>query len=346
MPRWSRDEDLYTLIVERSKMILSPEGGFGMILPLSIAFSTKTPFGVLREVVGEWTGYWHWSHFDRIPSALFGNEVRTRCSIGLWHSCGGTAEKGTRFFTTSLIRWNQDARPFLFERLCYSGVVGIPIAEGFPKVGSEQQAAALRVLVEHGRRLREDLVDPVSFAELAASVPQFPKTAVFVGGTAYNWFPAWREIPETTNADGEPSLPARTAGFRFRSQQEADAVFALLCSSLGYWWWIVASDGFNLKRWLIERFPLSLRSFNQNRLNALATLGVRLAKALRKNYVFKDNEGRIGNFYLPACAAEVHLIDEFLAGAQLGLSAEMLEDIRGFNQSFSTAELSDETDDD
>jgi hypothetical protein len=25
-------------------------------------------------------GQWWWSHFDRIPSALFGNDVRTRCT--------------------------------------------------------------------------------------------------------------------------------------------------------------------------------------------------------------------------------------------------------------------------
>jgi hypothetical protein len=49
-----------------------------------------------------------------------------------------------------------------------------------------------------------------------------------------NWFPAWRDIPKTTDMDGKPSLPARTAGYRFRTADEADIVFALLCSSLGF----------------------------------------------------------------------------------------------------------------
>jgi hypothetical protein len=27
---------------------------------------------------------------------------------------------------------------------------------------------------------------------------------------------------------------------------------------MGYWWWAVASDAFNLKKWLMERFPVSV----------------------------------------------------------------------------------------
>jgi hypothetical protein len=83
LPVWSRDEDLYTLVVERSLRVLKNDGRFGMILPLSLCFSTKKSFVALRRLVGEEPGAWWWSHFDRIPSALFGSEVRTRCTIAL-----------------------------------------------------------------------------------------------------------------------------------------------------------------------------------------------------------------------------------------------------------------------
>jgi hypothetical protein len=50
LERWSRDEDLYTLVVERSFQICEKSNGrFGMILPLSLAFSTKRPFQELRK---------------------------------------------------------------------------------------------------------------------------------------------------------------------------------------------------------------------------------------------------------------------------------------------------------
>lgn len=73
LPAWSRDEDLYTLVVERALALLHPNTGkFGMILPLSITFSTKRPFVEMRRVVAGQNGGWWMSHFDRIPSALFG----------------------------------------------------------------------------------------------------------------------------------------------------------------------------------------------------------------------------------------------------------------------------------
>jgi hypothetical protein len=162
-----------------------------------------------------------------------------------------------------------------------------------------------------------------------------------VGGTAYNWFPAWRDIPETTNVLGEPSLPARTAGYRFSTEEQADVVFALLCSSLGYWWWAVASDGFNLKKWLLDRFPVSQAMIPAGSRKQLARLGAQLRAELKRNYVYKDNKGRIGNYLLPACGDEVAAIDGFLGASVAILSTEFFEDIRAFNAGFSRAELAE-----
>jgi hypothetical protein len=55
-----------------------------------------------------------------------------------------------------------------------------------------------------------------------------------------------------------PRPDARTAGYKFKDSKSADIAFALLGSSLGYWWWGVTSDGFNLKEWLLDRFPVAL----------------------------------------------------------------------------------------
>lgn len=116
-------------------------------------------------------------------------------------------------------------------------------------------------------------------------------------------------------------------------------MFALLCSSLGYWWWAVASDAFNLKKWLIDRFPVSPLSLTDKDRRTLASLGAELRVALKNNYVFKDNKGRIGNFFLPACEPETIAIDSFLAGTVSGLSQEFFYDLQSFNASFSRASL-------
>jgi len=333
LDRWSRDEDLYTVVVERSLHMLSSIGSFGMILPLSLAFSTKKPYQELRSVVKKERGSWWWSHFDRIPSALFGNEVRTRCTIGLFHR----NEDVDLRCTTALLRWESDGRESLFKRIGYADVSGADIVPGIPKVASQLEADGLRELMRRGAVLGVNLADTVSYAELLDAAPNFPEKCVFVGGTAYNWFPAWRDIPRTTTEKNKPSLPARTIGFRFRSDDEANVVFALLCSSLGYWWWAVASDGFNLKKWLLERFPLSLESVSKNGRTELARLGAELRKELKKHYVFKDNKGRIGNYFLPACEEQIRAIDAVLS-TSIGLDPEFFDDVREFNFSFSRAE--------
>jgi hypothetical protein len=340
LEKWSRDEDLYTLVVERSLCLLRARSGqFGMILPLSLAFSTKRPFVALRKVMMGEEGLCCFSHFDRIPSALFGNEVRTRCTVSLLARNSQVA----RFVpaTTSLLRWSAEFRDHLFQTICYASL-DLDIAVGIPKVATQVQADALGQMLKAKAPLVADLSRSIPFDDLAQAAPNFPQPCVYVGGTAYNWFPAWRDIPETTTMDGEPSLPARTAGFMFANEESANIVFALLCSAMGYWWWAVASDGFNLKKWLLERFPVSVAMISSEARKQLAQLGGALRRELGRNYVHKDNKGRIGNFFLPACEQEVVAIDSFLATAVPGLSQEFFEDIRTFNACFSRAEASDD----
>jgi hypothetical protein len=340
LEKWSRDEDLYTFVVERSLSLMSAVNGeFGMILPLSLAFSTKKSFVLLRSKIAAQSGSWAFSHFDRIPSSLFSNEVRTRCTIALCSS--GRTSKNRLFFTTPLLRWNAEYRADLFPSISYSKIE-VDISKFIPKVASQEQADVLAELQKVNRPLSRDLNDVVPFESLLAVAPNFPQPCVYVGGTAYNWFPAWRDIPDTFTEDGLASLPARTAGYRFASEMDANLVFALLCSSLGYWWWAVASDGFNLKKWLLERFPISGEMIPLEFRKPLAELGGVLRARLRENYVYKDNKGRIGNFYLPGCEREVQYIDELLVKALPILSKPFFESVRAFNMCFSRVQESEE----
>jgi hypothetical protein len=135
-------------------------------------------------------------------------------------------------------------------------------------------------------------------------------------------------------------LKQRTYTASHRFQQ--DIVFALLCSSMGYWWWAVASDGFNLKKWLLERFPITITTIPSAARKELGRLGASLRRELKRNYVYKDNKGRIGNFYLPACEEQIIAIDTFLGTSIPLLSLEFFEDIRNFGSCFSRAKTGDD----
>ena len=69
----------------------------------------------------------------------------------------------------------------------------------------------------------------------------------------------------------------------------------------------------------------------------LHVLGKRLREQLAQHYVYKDNKGRIGNYFLPACGDTTVAIDAVLASTVPGLSQVFFEDIRSFNLSFSRA---------
>jgi hypothetical protein len=344
LERWSRDEDLYTLVVERSlRLLRSSSGQFGMILPLSVSFSTKRPYIELRKILSKEGTLAAWSHFDRIPSALFGNEVRIRCTIALFSRA--TSSVDHRSATTALNRWNAESRAALFATLRYSEFNG-DIISRIPKLGSDIQAKTLEALMEKKLPLGIDLRESISSSTLAKVAPKFPQPAVYIGGTAYNWFPAWRDIPPTTDIHGKSSLPARTAGYRFSSEDNANVVFALLCSSLGYWWWSVASDGFNLKKWLLDSFPVSPSVFQAKEKTKLAKLGALLREELKNHYVYKDNRGRIGNYFLPGCSTLVTRIDDAIEGSDIGIEAGFFADIREHNAIFARSGLADISDDD
>lgn len=224
----------------------------------------------------------------------------------------------------------------MFATLSYASFSS-NIEVGISKVASEIQARTLSDLLATGRTLALNLTNPISYSRLASSAPDFPDRCVFVGGTAYNWFPTWREIPETITSDGKPSLPTRTIGFQFDDEETANIVFAFLCSSLGYWWWAIASDGFNLKKWLLLRFPLSTEIFSQAARREVSEFGEALRQELCKHYVYKENVGRIGNFYLPTCSRQIRDIDDALSRNVAELSEEFFDDIREFNIRFSTS---------
>jgi SAM-dependent methyltransferase len=193
-PRWSADESLATLAVERCLRLLKPgTGRLGLVLPLAVACSTEPAFATLRRVIATEPGLWLWSHFDRTPNALFGRGVRARCSLVLY---ARSAEvPGHQWAPPGLLRWRARARGHLFATLRYARL-DLDISAGIPKVASQLQADVLQRLLAAGPPLGMDL----GTAAAAGAT-------VYVGGSACNWFPAWRELPETFDRPGvRPAL--------------------------------------------------------------------------------------------------------------------------------------------
>ena len=105
--------DIYAWFMERSASLLSSDGRFGIIVPLSLTFSSK--FQSLRNLLFEQFGSNWFSSFDRGPAVLFSADVLIRNTIHV-----GCKRGQKRAHTTSLHRWFQKARPHLVEGIQYA----------------------------------------------------------------------------------------------------------------------------------------------------------------------------------------------------------------------------------
>src|SRR5476651_1470669 len=101
--------------MERSAALVKPGGRCGLIVPLSLAFSSR--FAPLRRVLfSTFAANW-FASFGRIPAALFNFDIRIRNTIHLGHRPlrrDPERSAGTQCFTTRLHRWFEQDRPRLF----------------------------------------------------------------------------------------------------------------------------------------------------------------------------------------------------------------------------------------
>lgn len=125
--------DLYTLFIERLVELVNTDGFGGFVVPLSLTFS-ENMLDVREMINNRAKRSWKISSFDRIPDALFGGNVRTRCSILL----GLPNENRTsELYMTPMHRWFAKERDQLFNSLHYVNVDDIKkYNSGWPKVGS------------------------------------------------------------------------------------------------------------------------------------------------------------------------------------------------------------------
>src|SRR5205814_1568182 len=119
------------LFVEQLWRLTGSSSGRGsLVLPLSVASSSRAEFAGLRRAIQEQPGRWTFSFFDRAPDGLFGDDVKTRNSIVVFRAGGSSSLK-----TTGLLRWTSRTRRRFLETI-EPVLIQADIAECIPKLGS------------------------------------------------------------------------------------------------------------------------------------------------------------------------------------------------------------------
>lgn len=288
--------DIYAPCVERAISVLRSSGGFSMIVPLSIQFSSKFPS--LRAVLLERFPLSLTSAFSNRPAKLFEAEVHPVIFVGL--------DNGKGVYSSYLNRWQSDFRPYLFSMLRYGKQrVRQDLSTNLLRIGSDRISDFLNELLTRDERLG-------SSVKRQGHVVGFKTTARYYQSVYLEEPPSW-------TLSGERTPQTKVGSLCFSSKEDASIGFGLLAGRLANWWWAIAGDDFDVTNGLLESFPISLESLVRVR-PKLLELSRDLSKLQRSHPLVSKNAGKfVGNYDLSRCRSVTDQIDQLVL-TELGLA--------------------------
>lgn len=335
--------NLYPLFIEMMWRFASPgNAAAALVTPLSIAYHSGRQYTNCRRAMSSAGGRWQFAFFDREPHALFGEEVKTRNAILFRFEDPGTPKRGelADIETGPLRKWTSRTRHALFDGISFTPLGPSGITHGIPKLSGERQAAIFCALQRSTARLASWGLR-VATCRPEAAIGEQDTPRVFIGGTAYNFLNVYR-FGELAEDDGP--FPLSESGvhcLEFRSEQDAEAAFAILSSRLTYWLWHVLADGFHVPGWLWQEIPFSRSSFDPDSFGKLAALGRDLWQRLREHRFTSVNGGKLTIGYRPLhCHEERDAIDTLLLHAA-GLPTGFFGELRSFIQTNTVVDAAD-----
>jgi hypothetical protein len=291
--------DIYAWCLERVVDIASRKARTGMIVPLSLSFSGD--FADLRELLYQQYRRNWFSHFARIPAALFAADVRVRNTIHI----GSLAGTGAAHFTSRLHRWFEVARPNLFPTLSYAGFNQIPWRGRVPKLNTQALIGAFEGLLRPGARTVE-----ASLSRRATAYQlNFKKTA-------YNWLSFTHDEAPCFDERGNRVPQTKYGAIYFEDAEQRDISFCLLNGKLELAFWVAIGDDFDVTKWMFAELPLGIGRIPADARKALQQLVPALRAAVEEAVQYKLNASkRVGNYNLAKCREITDRSDAILASA-------------------------------
>ena len=299
--------DIYAWVLERNLSLLGSNSRSGMIVPLSLGFSSN--FDACRRLLyGGYSDSW-FSSFGRIPSALFSFDVRVRHTIHL----GLKSERPSKTHTTRLHRWFEVARPTLFQTLEYAAFQPALWKHRIPKLSTLALARAFEQLLTQRRTLN------------AVTSPRATKHVLYFKKTAYNWLNFCLKTPPCY--EGSRLVEHTKFGeINFPSEETLRLALLLANGKLMMVFWFTVADDFDVTRWNFGDFPTDLTQATAEQRARLLTIVPKLEETMASVMQFKLNAGRrVGNYNLARCRDVTDQSDTILAQA-IGIS-EVWEDV-------------------
>ena len=299
--------DIYAWVLERSEVLLRNEGHSGMIVPLSLSFSSS--FDACRQMLFQRYGQNWFSSFGRIPSALFNFDVRVRNVVHIGHKTA----KSSCAFTTSLHRWFNDARPVLFNTIEYVAFQPELWKHRVPKLNTSALAQAFEDVLKHNGTLSHALS------------PRKTRYKLSFKKTAYNWLAFCRKLPPCY-IDRREVPHTEFGDLYFTDEKTRNLAMLFANGKLMLAYWFAVGDDFHVTNWNFSEFPINLTSMPHSTKESLLSFFPDLEASMDDAVQFKLNAGRrVGNYNLAKCR-EVTDRSDALFAKTLGFT-KVLDDI-------------------
>lgn len=233
--------NLYAMCLERFASLLRARGRLGVIVPIS---SVSTPrMSPLMRLLAEQFQQLVLANFAVRPGKLFsGVDMNLTIAVGQQRSSN---EDRAEIVSSAYIRWNEPARPVVFQTLEYFQTWRDEIWSTIPKTGSPLAHSAMKRACASR-----------SLSYLRSEAPDANVVYYHSGGRYHR-----KCIRERLSNEYK----------ELRLNKGSDSLaICLLSSSLFYWFWISRSDCYHVTRRDIDSVPFVQGSEHDSRLGALA----------------------------------------------------------------------------
>ena len=301
--------NLYAFCMERSHKILSKNGLFGMIVPLSLTCGDRME--KLRSTLEDAYTNRFYTNYEIFPSKLFdGAFQRVTIFIGNNNSEGA--------FVTKLHRWYSVEREVLFGKVCYTDIDKLYEGYGIAKLYTNNHRLIIE-RIHHKENIGRILTKTTS------------KRMIYYQEATNYWMKACMRVPYYKKNEFIEK-PAHGRFLYFTEENSWKSVFSLMNSSLFYIFYSAFSDGFHLTDGMVKNFPFSKMSKIEHSLNSLAD---KLEADIKANSFIttrntKKDSIELESFKLNASKPIIDEIDKVLA-KHYGFTEEELDFIINYD---------------
>jgi hypothetical protein len=261
-------KNLYPIVMERCIPLARKDGRLGFIVPVS-SISTEG-YSELQDLILKLPA--HLSSYDDRPARLFEGLEHIQLTI---HLLENKSTEKPEHFVTECYRWSAVERDNLFPTIEFESVESSYLPGCVPKISTATEHSILRRLWADAKAL-------------GSQTTSSSRHQAFYSRKVHNFLQALDFVPKVFDGKGKLRPPSELKSLAFQKQEEAEAAFCILNSTLFRWFVNVFSDCRHVNKREVEGFRCDLNRLLQAQQKQVERLAEKLSASLQKHSEFRE----------------------------------------------------------